>query len=139
MIEPLFVLPVELVLVDRGINSVSLINVIEEVHPAGFPLLIPRLTIYALTSREAGDPPTARGHASIFLDDEEVFSDDQELDFGESMLNRSLLQFQGFVLPRAGVLTFHYRVGEREVRSYPVPATPMTDAPRLEQVRTDRE
>jgi hypothetical protein len=128
------VLVAETVINDRSTNAMSLINVIEEFHPAGYPLLIPRFTIYAVARRDGEDAGDAQARVSIHLDDDEVFSGEADLSFGESMLNRSVLQFQGFVLPRPGVLIVRFAIDDESVESYPIAAFPGGDVPEPERL-----
>lgn len=60
MIRPLVVLLAETVLHDRQTNSMSVINLLEELNTAGFPILIPRLSILAVLGRDSDEDTPIR-------------------------------------------------------------------------------
>jgi hypothetical protein len=103
----------------------SVINIHEEFYPAGYPLLVPRFVVFAILEREKEDPATPDTRLTIRLEDEVVFDEAVEVNFGIGQVTRVIAQFQGFVLPRPGVLRVSLSVGEIILESYRISAFPV--------------
>jgi hypothetical protein len=131
MIQPVFVLAAETVLIDRATNTMSIINVFEELTPSGYPLLLPRFTVLALSTREPDDPAVTQAQVLITIDnDETVFDGQTDVDFGvTALLHRSLLQFQGLVVSQPGTLRITFAIEDAQVESYPMRALPAAPPP----------
>jgi hypothetical protein len=126
MIVPKLVIIAETVIVDRTTNQISAINCFEQFYPSGYPLLIPRLSIIAVLERELDDPLIAQLRISILLDNNEFYNQELSSHFSEgSQLNRTLLQFDGFVITRPGVVQFRCSVGDQSATSIRIPAFPV--------------
>lgn len=129
MIRPVFALIADSVIIDQSTNQVSIINLVEQLHPAGYPLVVPRITVFAMFERLQDDDSTAEARVRILMDKDTLYDDNLEVDFGDSLLQRSLLQFQGFLLPSAGDLLVRVGVGRNSVKSYVVSAFPTGATP----------
>ena len=124
VIRPAFVLVAESILQDMATNQVSVINLIEEVRPVGYPLLVPRLAVLVIFERDEDDDPTGEANLRILIEDQELFTSTLDFHFGESRLFRSILQFHGFSVPDAGSIRVRVDVGEASAESFPIPAFP---------------
>jgi len=122
VIRPKVLLAADTVIRDAATNSVSAIHVFEQFAPPGYPLLVPRLTVFAMLEREHGDAAAVVARLQIRLDGTNIFERDTDVNFGESLINRIVLQFQGFVLPAAGTVRMVLAVGDQQVESYGIQA-----------------
>jgi len=104
----------------------SVIKIHEQFYPGGYPLLIPRFTVFSMYQRAPEDPPVVQARLVIALDNETLFEkEDVEVNFGAGLTHRSIVQFEGFVLPRAGNLRVRVGVGDQSIESYVMPAFPV--------------
>jgi hypothetical protein len=130
MIRPKTVIITETVIRDQQTNRMSLINIFEQFRSPGYPLLISRFTVFAIILRDTlEDPQAAQGRLSIRLDEEVLFEQQIEINFQNVLINRNVLQFQGFVLPRPGRLVVSVAVGDQFADSYPISVLPHPTPP----------
>jgi hypothetical protein len=114
----------ESVIQDKTTGRMCVINVLERVLPAGYPLLIPRFTLFAMLERATEDDPRPPVNLRIFIGEDEVFSDGVSIDYGSTAVTRVVLEFQGFVLPKPGLLRATLTVGDASLTTYPIEAVP---------------
>src|SRR5712692_8219734 len=113
MIRPKFVAVADTVLLDATTNSISLIKIHEQFRPAGYPLLLPRFVIFAVFEREQADPADVEAVFRILLDDQVIHEQVSAINFAEAQLNRAVLQYEGFVIPRPGTMRITATVGDQ--------------------------
>lgn len=119
MITSKYVLCAERVIRDADTNSVSIIDVLDEIQTPGFPRLIPRIMAVWVLERDSLEDtqqPAASFH--ILLNDEELHQGDLNVDFQGVLRTRSFLTLGGLVIPGPGTLTMSFRIEEEEVASY---------------------
>jgi hypothetical protein len=133
VIRPISVLVCESALHDRNSNMMSLINLLEQVRPDGYPALIPRLTIFVLFERDEDDGANSEARVSLFLGDQRLFEDATvDINFGEATLNRNILQLQGLVVPGPGTMFVRVMVGDAQLESYRLRALPPETPPDIQ-------
>lgn len=94
----------DLVIQDAARNSLSLVQILEELTGRGFPLVIPRFSMLFLVSREPTDPPTSQGTVRILLNDTVLLENRISIAFEDKYRHRMLLSVDGLVIPGTGVL-----------------------------------
>jgi hypothetical protein len=117
------------VLRDADSNRISVIGILDQLRPGGFPILMPRLSAIAICSRETNDSPTPASRARVILGEQTLFEDGVEINFREGRLHRSILRFEGFVIPGVGDLIFEWDVAGAVGRSHPIAVSPPPQAP----------
>jgi|SRR5215471_6178633 len=130
MIRPRAVIIAETVIHDRNTNRMSLININEQFRSPGYPLLIARFTVFSIIERDnMTDPQDAEARIRIRLDEEVIFEQQIEVNFENSLLNRNVLQFQGFVVPHPGNLIASVQIADQILDSYRISITPAPTPP----------
>lgn len=116
------------VIQDRASGAMSAINIIEQFYPPGYPILIPSFVVFGIVERSADAPPAPKGRLDILLDNERIFGQDIDIQFGETLLNRVSFEFQGFTIPRPGRLRITLSVADAKLDSYALDAFPVGTA-----------
>jgi hypothetical protein len=129
MVRPRLIAIAETVLLDATTNSMSLIKIFEQFFPAGYPMLLPRFVVFAMFERDPGDPAVNQAEIQIKLDAEVIAGHRAELNFGGGLLNRAVLQFESFVIPRPGSVRAVAIIGDQSLESYPIRAVPAGPPP----------
>jgi hypothetical protein len=122
MINTKVLLVADTIIHDQATNRMSVINIFEMFRPAGYPILLPRFTVFAMLERESADTATPPTNMIIKLDEDILFDRPIEINFGASLITRTVQQFQGFVIPRPGVITIQIRTDTESVVSYRIAA-----------------
>ena len=133
MVEPKLVLVADWVIQDATTRTMSVISIHEQFYPVGYPLLIPRFIVFSMYQRAPEDPAVTQATLVIILDNETLFEKgDVEINFGAGLTHRSIVRFDGFVLPHAGNLKVRVTAGDQSIESYTMPAFPVgTPVPQI--------
>jgi hypothetical protein len=92
-------------ILDVNTNRVSSINLIEEISSQQFPIVVPQFSILAVFDKEEGDEEKVDSTLVVKLNDQELARGPIEVNFeGGAKMHRSLVAFQGFVVPVPGRL-----------------------------------
>jgi hypothetical protein len=95
----------ETVILDTFTNQISVINVFEDLIPAGLPIFIPRFTILHYLDREIEDSEIIKLHIVLSLNSEKLFELDHEANFLTKTLSRSIITLGGIPIKEPGKLT----------------------------------
>jgi hypothetical protein len=136
MIKPKIIIVADTILHDKITNKISIINIHENFKPTGYPLLIPRFSVFALLERDLEDLSNPEASLIIKLDDEKIFDKPVEVNFGDFLLTRAIIRFQGFVITKPGILTLTLKVATETINSYPILVEP-GNPPNPEQIDKD--
>ena len=92
--------------VDARNNTISAFHILEQVNTPGFPVVLPKICVIALMERETTDPSNTVLQISVDSGDQQLSSHPFAVNFFQSTLGRTLLEFNGFLIPRPGLLRF---------------------------------
>jgi hypothetical protein len=93
---------------DGESNIISAFNVFEGLVPTGLPLFLQQVSCFALWQRDDGDPQQVSGNFTATLDGDTLANARILVDFAGLRRSRSIVNMQGFVVPRSGVLQFRF-------------------------------
>jgi len=91
---------------DAQTNVISIFNLTEVLVAQGFPLLIQKLSFFALWEKEPNDPNVHQGAFSVAMNDKPLMSQEIHIDFQENLRNRTIIVLGGLVIPEPGTLAF---------------------------------
>lgn len=103
--------------IDSRSNTISAFHIIEMVNVAGFPAVVPRISVLAVLSREETDAVEANIHLEAFLGVQQLFSGPFPANF-VGLLSKSVVELQGMVLTGPGDLRFILKNGEEVLGSW---------------------
>jgi hypothetical protein len=106
MIHPKICFAALAVVRDAETNSMSVFNILEGVTAVGIPLLIQNMSFFVLWQREEADERRIEGTFTAAIGDQELSQVRVDLDFGENIRNRTVVNLNGLVIPRPGTLRF---------------------------------
>lgn len=104
MIKNTFSIAANRIIIDAGTNSASIIDVFEGMRAQSFPIIIPSLTFMFYLVREDSDPLNKDVSVQCLVDSEEVIRIPATVNFEKGKTNRFIIAFEGFVIPKPGVL-----------------------------------
>jgi hypothetical protein len=114
---------------DAETNSISVINVIEDINAEGFPAFIPKLAIFALIEKEAGDAETTEGQITLKNNDKVLFTFDIQFGFDGKPRTRNIVKFNGVAIPTPGKFITEFFASGRLISSKEINCT-ITNPPR---------
>ncbi len=123
MIRSKYALVAETAIRDAETNNVSVIALLEQMQPAGFPFVLPMLTLVWALERDPEDPPTVSAEFLFFLNEVQIHSFRMDLDFQNSMRARALLRIGGLVLAGPGLFKVSFRREGTEMAFYTIEIT----------------
>lgn len=106
------------VAIDRLSNRLSVFHIYEQLRATAFPVFLPSFVLVALLERELSDSDAPQATLRIKLDDDVLFEQRLEVNFGNERLTRAVSHFQGMVIPRQGDIRAELQVGEDLFQSY---------------------
>lgn len=103
---------------DAETNALSVFNILENIRPAGYPILIQHNDILTILERLPEDADRSEGSMRVTLGDIEIAALPISLDFQGKLILRSIVKLHGLVLPNPGVLTFNLMLADRTLNTY---------------------
>jgi hypothetical protein len=99
---------------DTETHNISVINIFEEMTPEGLPLLVPRITVFALLHRNKDeDPSQIKCRFRIEVGNNKLGEHEMSIDFQDKTRNRAVLTINGLLIPTSGVLLVSLLLEER--------------------------
>jgi hypothetical protein len=120
MIKPSLSIGAESVVIDGATNAVSLMNVIEEIRAAQFPVLIQKLALLFVLERTESDPGRPEAHLQISLSDKPLGGLKVLVDFQSQLRTRCIINIAGIPVPRPGELRADLRIAGQVLASWHV-------------------
>jgi hypothetical protein len=120
MIKTQLMLCAETVLRDAETNTVSAINLIEEIPSPGFPLFVPKMTVMMLLERQATDSATPAAELKMTLDGMDLHRGPVRIDFQDKLRSRVIVTYNGIPIPKPGLLKLEMAVTGGETTSVKV-------------------
>jgi len=99
-------------------NYISVIELLEDITAASFPLLMPKLSIVWNVFRGQEDPPQFAGSITVFLDNEQLISHDVSGDFGSTFNHRQTLVLGNFIVTHPGTVHVRFTIPNGSVTTY---------------------
>jgi hypothetical protein len=110
---------------DAETNSVSAFNILEGIVPSGLPVFLAQAALFILWEREPDDPRQSQGTFTVRINQQELLTSRQGIDFGEPPLRRTrtVVRMNGLVVPAPGELTFSFRLDDGAEARYSIEVT----------------
>lgn len=90
--------------VDARTNSISAFNIMEEIHAATYPIVVPTMAILAMIDQGESEPDRPDVQLQISLGGQQLFQGPFQVDFQGRRKGKALAEFNGLVVPAPGVL-----------------------------------
>ena len=81
MPAPRLIVCADTVMLDSDMNAVSVINIMDDVTPVGFPFLIPKLAVLSVMTRTDEEASQFQVALRIDLDAQTLFRAESQIDF----------------------------------------------------------
>jgi hypothetical protein len=114
----------EAVIRDADTNAVSAFNILEALTPAGFPILVQRISCYTLWERENNDAPQVNGRFTVAIGDNVLNETAIRMDFAGAPKAKTLINMNGLILPQPGLLRFQIDLDGGAHAEYTVDVNP---------------
>ena len=95
----------ESVVTDSQTNTVSVLNIIEEMKAQGFPVVFQKLVYFFFLTRDKKNAELQKGSLVLRMDGEELNSFPVKVDFQGKLKTRVILTIAGYVIPKPGTLS----------------------------------
>jgi hypothetical protein len=105
------------IIVDAASNQVSIIDLLDEMASQSFPIVVPSVHCLFLLKREQADASEQVFRLEVRLEENVIFQTPITANFGENLINRSIVGFEGFVIPGIGTLCFELTLGGQVLAS----------------------
>ena len=106
------------VIQDSQENSLSLIDVIEEINSPAFPFIIPRLSIVWVLERDTGDQETTTGSVVFLNGGRQLNEFPVDIQFQSSNTTRAILVIGGVAIEEPGRIKISFRLNGTEQSTY---------------------
>lgn len=92
------------IIIDSMSGHLSIIDVFDGVRAQAFPIIIPNLSLLFYLHRDDDDPMTKELFVACSIDGDEVMKAPVSVSFQQGNKTRSIVEFDGFVIPKAGLM-----------------------------------
>lgn len=93
------------VIIDAQSQQLSIIDYIETIQSQTFPVIMPSLSCVFVLHRDDTEDTKLSFNIVAKIDDTEIINFPGEADFKDKKITRTILNFEGFVIPKAGNLS----------------------------------
>jgi hypothetical protein len=109
------------IILDKLTNQVSIIDVCEGFKFQSFPVVIPSLSAIFYLQREEDDPDSTELTLRCEVGDTETLSTALRADFEQGLATKTIVNFEGFLFPKPGVLRIIALSDGKELASVDLP------------------
>ncbi len=113
----------EQVIRDTESNTITAVNIIEELHSPIFPVAIPRFTAVFMLEKDEADNDQQEVRVVIKLGDAQINETPVNLNFQQKKSNRLIVSLNGLVLPSPGLLIVKLLHAGGEFSSWGIPVS----------------
>ena len=99
----------ERVILDASEGNVTLVNILQDISAAGFPLFIQHIAFAFFLRRDPGDPNSFDAQFELRLAGNELHAFPVTVNFEDKPLTRAMVRLNGFVIPGPGSLVARMR------------------------------
>ncbi len=92
--------------VDSQDNSLSLINLLDDISSPTFPLFLPKISITSILEKEIETSDDFDCFINCKLNDSELHKIPLKVSFRGTPRSRSIIKINGFLIPSPGILKF---------------------------------
>ena len=129
MIQAYLAIAANRVIIDATSNQLSIIDVFEGMKSQAFPVIIPRLTFLFYLQRSAENIAPKELTFRGYVDDVETMRFPVQIEFQNSLTTRSIIGFDGFVIPRPGNMRIELFDGDISIGGLKLPIEKLEIAP----------
>ena len=115
MLNSMLAVAASRIIVDARTNQVSIIDVFEGLKAQSFPIVIPNMMFLFQLRRDIDDESENKLSIQCLIDNQEIIKASVNIDFNEGKTTRTIIGFDGFVIPSAGELTIKLMKNESEL------------------------
>jgi hypothetical protein len=108
------------VVIDVKTNNVSVFNIMEDIAPASFPIILVELTVLNVLERDSGDPETVKCALRISMGSEILFEQALDVDFQGKPRHRSVIALAGLPIRHPGTLVTTFEGAGKTMARYEV-------------------
>ena len=117
------------VIIDQRTNTLSIINLLQDVLVSTFPSGIPLIDYLCMFEKEDGEPEIVKGLELIVCnDDEEILKLGFDIDFKGKRRSRIIINMSGLSIKKQGSLDFTLKSGESILASNKIPVSLKSEA-----------
>lgn len=120
MVKTRYALCAKRVLQDTNENTISAIDLLDQIATPSFPVLIPRLSLVWSLERDGNDQPHYPASVAFLLDGVLLQEFDIEINFQASNRTRNIVGIGGIVLQNPGVLLIQFKRNNNVEAEYEV-------------------
>ena len=106
--------------VDVRTSALSIFHVLEQVNGPFFPVVIPRVSIVFMLTREEPDPSNFLFQLEIYSGNQQLLARPVAVNFQQQFVSRTVLDVYGVVVPAPVTLRFELRNGEALLGSWSI-------------------
>jgi hypothetical protein len=114
---------------DQRSNTISAFHIMENLTVAALPVVIPRVTVIAVLSREEDDPPTPDFQLEVRLGDQQLVAHPFNVNFANYLTTKAVAELNAIVVQTPGQLSFVLRQAGEEKAYWPVTITQLGQQP----------
>ncbi len=115
MIKSILGIAANRIIIDAKTNQVSIIDVFEGIGAQSFPVVIPRLSFMFHLQRDDSDDESKELVLKYYVDENAAMNFPVNVDFQNKLTTRAVIEFEGFMIPSAGVLSVLLLDGDSEL------------------------
>lgn len=104
MLKTFLAIAANRVILDGMSNQISIIDVFEGLKSQSFPIILQKITFLFYLRRDVGDEETKSLSLKCSVDETETLTIPVSIDFRQGNTTRAIINFSGFVVPKAGML-----------------------------------
>ncbi|UVK44840.1 hypothetical protein BPNPMPFG_000305 [Mesorhizobium sp. AR07] len=108
---------------------------IDEIQTPALPVLVPKITIVAIATRDASEPSTAEAKIVFLSNGVRLFEMPAPVQFHDKFRARVVAEIQGIIIPGSGKLRVAYYQGDNEIASWDM-AVVLVGAPTMDLFNT---
>ena len=94
--------------IDHETNTLSIFNILDDIHPVSLPLTIPKIILTIVMAREEGEPETIDGTITVLNNQNTIGTSPAEVDFQGAKRSRLKVVLNGVPVHAPGKLVFRY-------------------------------
>jgi len=113
----------ESIVKDSDSNSISILNIIEDVVLESFPIVMPKFATTVFFQKDGTDPDIFNLTLFVRNNNTLLIQHPMRLDFKGKTRNRAIVRFGGILLNEMGTLRFSVEDGTSEICTYTISLT----------------
>jgi hypothetical protein len=95
----------EHIIIDANSGRLSIVNMFEGIEAASFPLLLPNFSFVLVSEREQNEGSEQALQLKFFLNDDLLKEGPLLIDYGETEINRAVIELQSLIITHPGRLS----------------------------------